>query len=367
MKTKKDNPNIVFIGKYNNSEKLSGPEKVAKRIFTEHSKNNKTYFIQYFFDGRIYGLGKKLFGKTKEKINDNAELYTAGLFRIYGLLKQIKPDIIHIAMFERFAVIALIYKFFNNVKIIYNEHGLAAFINSKLKKTSYTYKLKDKFCEKRMLSNSDKIIFVSEQAMDLAEEYYTVDESKSVILANGVDADFHNTTSSRDYAHKPKVVFMYLNELYKSGLEFLEKYMNEYNPEIDLYVITDSTSMNLKANIVKPMPAAQLAEFYRDTHIFLALNKYDTFSIATAEAMASGLVPVITKETGMSRFIDSGFNGYIIPYGNTTTLNDAVNSYLQLPADAKVKLSQNASGIYNELKWECVYESYKNIYNGMMK
>jgi glycosyltransferase involved in cell wall biosynthesis len=367
MKTKKDNPRIVFMGRYNSSEKLSGPEKVAKRIFTEHSKHNKTFFIQYFFDGNNYSLSQKFFGKVEENINDTAILYTAGLFKIYRLLKQIKPDIIHIIMFERFAVIALLYKFFNNVKIVYDEHGVVAYENSKLKRTTFFYKFKDKFCEKRLLRSSDKSIFVSEQAMDMAGKYYDIDESKSVILANGVDSIFYNT-SSKDFTKKPKAVCIYQNELYKSGLEFLGKYMKVFNTEIDLYIISNSDlSINIKANIIKPMPAIELAEFYKDKHFFLALNKYDTFSIATAEAMASGLVPVITKETGISRYIEAGYNGYIVPYGNINTLNDALNSYISLPGEAKAIMSQNTSSVYNELKWENIYDTYKNVYNEMMK
>jgi glycosyltransferase involved in cell wall biosynthesis len=368
MKTKKDNnPKIVFMGRYNASEKLSGPEKVSKRIFTEHSKSNKTYFIQYFFDGRHFSLSQKIFGKTEERITENSVLYTTGLFKVYGLLKQLKPDIIHIIMFERFAVIVLLYKFFNKVKIVYNEHGVTAYENSELKKTSLFYRFKDKFCEKRLLKCSDKIVFVSAQAIDIAERYYDIDEAKSVIMANGVDTVF-NSNITKDFSRKLKAVFIYQNELYKSGLEFLNKYMNKFNPEIDLYIIFNSDlDLNFKANIVKPMSTEDLSEFYRNKHIFFTLNKYDTFSIAAGEAMASGLVPIMTKETGISRYIEDCYNGYRLNYGDVNALNNAVSSFIELPDNAKEEMSQKASSIYNELKWENIYDSYRNIYSGTIK
>ena len=53
---------VIFIGTYNESEILSGPEKVCKRVFEEYSKIDDTIFIQYFQDGRKYSYFKKLFG-----------------------------------------------------------------------------------------------------------------------------------------------------------------------------------------------------------------------------------------------------------------------------------------------------------------
>jgi len=66
---------IVYIGRYNESEILTGPEKVAKRIFHNMTKiNSNCVFVEYFFDGAKYNIWKKLFGK--EKIADaNFEIY----------------------------------------------------------------------------------------------------------------------------------------------------------------------------------------------------------------------------------------------------------------------------------------------------
>ena len=86
--------NVVYIGRYNDTEILSGPEKAAKRIFNEHIKHCEGTFIQYFFDGRKYGIIKKLFGKDFKELN-NSKVYTLGLFRIVPTLIKLKPRIIH--------------------------------------------------------------------------------------------------------------------------------------------------------------------------------------------------------------------------------------------------------------------------------
>lgn len=361
MSARKDNLNIVYIGRYNKSGMLSGPEKVAKRIFEYHSMKNKTCFIQYFFDGSKAGLIKKLFGFDEEVIDGGSKIYTAGLFKVYSILKKLRPDIIHIITFERFAIIAVLYKFFNKVKIVYNEHGVIAYENE-IKDNGYFYSIKDRFCEKRLLHSVDKIVFVSEQALNLAEKYYKISETKCVILANGIDSVF-NKHATKDYSGKIKAVILFPNKLYDSGLEFLLDFYLEHKPEFEFYVITDSDIVLPESFFkTKPMPPKELITFYNDKHFFLALNSYDTFSISTAEAMSCGLIPVVTEETGISRFIENGVNGFSVKYGKIASVKKVIDDISDLSSEEKKEMSLSASKIYDELNWENIYSSYNSLY-----
>lgn len=351
------------MGRYNFTEKLSGPEKVSKRLFSLYTNETPSRFIQYFFDGKKYSIWKKLFGKVLQPSGTNSEIITIGLFQIYGSLKSFNPGIIHITAFERFAIIALFYKMFNKVKIIFNMHGITAYENARIKKTTFFYRLKDKICERWLVKKADKIVFVSKQAMDIAEKYYAIRDSQIVIMANGVDKVF-NILESKNYSHI-KAVMMYANELYESGFEFINNYLSNYSCSIGLNIITDS-EVKIKGNVINPMPSNELADFYKDKHLYFALNNYDTFSISTAEAMASGLVPIVTKQTGISRFIQNGFNGYIVDYGNIDELKQVIEQYINLTSEEKLSLSTNAAKIYDELKWDNVYSSYKNIYKELV-
>ncbi|MBK6915083.1 MAG: hypothetical protein IPH11_15985 [Ignavibacteriales bacterium] len=49
---------ILFLGRYEQSEILNGPEKVAKRIFTGLQDKTESVFIEYFFDGSKYSIWK---------------------------------------------------------------------------------------------------------------------------------------------------------------------------------------------------------------------------------------------------------------------------------------------------------------------
>ncbi len=180
---------IIFLGRYNQSELLTGPEKVAKRIFDGFTKKDKAVFIEYFFDGGRYGISKKLFGNEKVSATENSEILRMGIFPLLSYLFGNKPALIHIITFERFAVVSFLYKLFSKVKIIYTVHGIIIHENRIYKKVSLTYILKDKFCEGVFLNRSDKLIFLSERSVNIAWHYIKFNRKKVEILPNGIDAE----------------------------------------------------------------------------------------------------------------------------------------------------------------------------------
>jgi glycosyltransferase involved in cell wall biosynthesis len=373
MKTGNERADIIFLGRYNESEILSGPEKTAKRIFNEHSKQNKSCFIQYFFDGRKYSLYKKLFGKEKVAGINNSEVLTLGLFCTFKALFNIKPKIIHIITFERFAVTAFLYRLFGKTKIIYSSHGIVTHENNVIKKITGFHKFKDKICEKIFLRYPDKIIFNSEIPLDIAETYFKINEYKAVILAHGIDGIFSQSYKNRLKSDSGtlKLVILQQSVLNKSSAEFLNKCLDKINCNIEIFSIGNEfilETANPKINIkyIDKMSSPELAEFYRDKDLFLSLNKYDTFSISAIEAMAAGLVPVITEETGMSRYIIYGENGFTVKYGDSDKLAELIE-YLNSDRILINEISQTAANIYDLLSWGQVYETYNNIYLTTLK
>jgi len=362
--------NVVYIGRYNDTEILSGPEKAAKRIFNEHIKHCEGTFIQYFFDGRQYGLIKKLFGKDVKNVN-NSKVYTLGLFRIVPTLIKLRPRIIHFINYERFGVTALKYKIFSKAKFIYNAHGIIAFGNDKMKTVSFFYRLKDKICEKQYFRFSNKIVFMSGESIELAENYYKINNDKCFIIANGIDKQFSSVVPKNNGTLK--AVYIAGAELHESGMSFLKSVIPAIKNNLELYIIgniidsaMDKLNKNVKIHFVNKMNTDELAAFYQDKDIFLSLNKYDTFSISSVEAMAAGLITIVTQNTGMSRYITTGENGYTIKYGEIHELCDIIDS-LNLNPALRIRVSSESRKIYEILSWENVYETYKNIYAVLLK
>jgi glycosyltransferase involved in cell wall biosynthesis len=368
LKTGKEIADVVFLGRYSESEILSGPEKTSKRIFFEHTKLNHSYFIQYFFDGRKYGIIKKLFGKGKADVINNSEILTLGLFPALLKLLKLKPKIIHVITFERFAVLAFFCKILFKTRIIYNTHGIVTYENTELKKTPFLLRQKDRFCEKLFLKYSDIIIFYSENSIDIAEKYFKLNEARAVILSNGIDDVFSSSREKpKSKSENLRLVIHYQNELHSGSIDFLNKCLEKITLPIEIFIVGNekasiiNPSTCFKVNYVEKMTPKKLSEFYSDKDIFLSLNNYDTFSISTAEAMSAGLVPIVTEETGMSRYIWHGENGFTVKYGDFGKLAELINN-LQSGKIALSELSLNASKIFEILTWSQIYESYKNFY-----
>lgn len=364
--------NIVFAGRFIESETLSGPEKFSKRIFEnigEWLPAETVTFIQYFFDGRMYSRKQKLFGFQQTEYN-GSKVYTAGLFRTYMLLKKLKPAIIHITAFERFSVIAILYRLLSRSKIVYTCNGIVRYENSKLKKVSFLYRIKDSICERMLFRFSDTIVFPSSIAYDLSKEYYNNVDKKGAVIPNGIDTIFERTLSkpakTNETGNALKAVFIYKNELNDSGLSFLKEFLAASRDMLILYIITPAA---LKFNdgftevrLIKPMNTSRLAEFYLDKDIFFSLNEYDTFSISTIEAMASGVIPIVTNQTGMSSFIKNGANGFTVEFGDTKALTSIISKLVLMESKKRLDFKQNAAAIYKKWNWHTASGAYLHEY-----
>jgi glycosyltransferase involved in cell wall biosynthesis len=250
-------------------------------------------------------------------------------------------------------------------------HGVIAYENSVIKKSSFFYWAKDRYCEWTLLKFSDKIVYHSETSIDIAQMYYNINESKAVILSHGIDEEFHLACSGKLANKSPiiKAVISNGSEYSTSGIHFLIKAFSGTELPVDLFIIGDKIDLvianeNLEIHYLNKMAPSALADFYKDKDVFLSLNDFETFSIASVEAMAAGLIPVVTAQTGMSRFIIDGENGYTIKYGDSEKLRDSLDKIAEEP-ELRNEINREASKIYTILSWPEIYESYRNLYESV--
>lgn len=358
---------ILYIGRYNKSEELTGPEKVAKRIFSLASKENETAFIEYYFDGSKYGIMQKLFGYENVSPDSDLKVYRIGLFKMLPFLFKFKPDVVHIITFERFSVMAYLYKIFSKVKIIYNVHGIAVYENVNFKKISSSLKFKDSVCEKIFIKLSNVLLFLSDHQLSIAGKYYELKKEKIKFINNGIDEEFTSTKKSLQ-TESPSLVFIGDSERKDKDFSFLYANLNKVKHKCNLFLIGKFNYSLYQVQIgnvtiipIDKMNRDALVKFLSDKNIFISSSFYDTFSIAAAECMSLGLVPILTDTTGISKLIRNGDNGFVIAYGDGVSLAEKINILLE-NQNLRRTMSQKASQIYNILNWKSVYIDYRNIY-----
>ncbi len=360
---------ILFLGRYNESSLLTGPEKVAKRIFSKCSNDFDTVFITYFFDGNRYGLITKLFGKEEIREEGNRKVYRLGIFRIMSYILKFSPDIIHIINFERFAKISFFHKRFPKPKIYYNVHGIAVFENEVNPAATEKLKMKDLKSEKKYFENSDRLIFLSERSVETAEKYFIFDRSKIEIIPNGIDAIFQQISKEKkaNISSILKIVFAGDADKKEKGFDFLLSSLDKIEFPVEVFVIGNNYRIKedirgkIRFNFIEKMDTESFAKFLSDKDIFISASSYEQFSLTSVEAMAAGLVAIVTEETGMSTYIENNLNGFVFKYGDSDGLIKILN---RVNADRATveRISKEAVKIYSALSWELVYMKYKKLY-----
>lgn len=355
----------VFLGRYNETEILSGPEKVAKRIFDAFSEKDSV-FITYFFDGREHGFFEKLFGK---KIIKKDKVFRMGIIRLYLYLLAKKPGYIHIITFERFATVAYKIKKLHKTKIFYTVNGIVVHEDSLNKKISDSLRKRDKEAETKFFTLSDKLIFLSKRSAENAGKYYDTTEEKTAFIPNGIDKAFNDTGKKRKINREEKLKIVFAGDAWKQekGFAFFQDTMNKLSISPEIYIVgnTEGVMFNfgkhVSANIYGKMTTEAFAEFLKDKDLFFSSSSYEQFSITAVESMAAGLVPVVTKETGMSEYISEGRNGFIVGHGDIGSAVSVIES-LHSDRDKLSAVSAEAVKMFDLLNWSKVTEMYKELY-----
>lgn len=370
-KLNRNKTEVIFAGAYNSCEKLSGPEKVAKRLFDYYTQNHKSVFVDYFLDGKKYSTGEKLFGHDLMQEVNGSPVLRLGLFRLILTVFKCRPKIIHLITYERFYSILFFLKPFLGYKIIYNVHGIRV-VENKINGLNVPDSLrnKDKSCEKLYFKRADKLLFLSKDSVTHAAEYYKFNNNKIQIIENGVDEIFHKISHIKSISNILKIVFAgeVINKL--KGFDFLYSSLQKLNFPVELYIVSDSkaginSSGNIKILFSKKMDTVDFANFLKEKNVYISASENDSFSITAVECMSAGLIPILTMQTGSSRFIKNGVNGFVINFNDENSL---VNILTELNANANLRseLSEKASKVYEPLSWDKICGKYIQIYESML-
>ena len=364
---------LIYIGRYCTDEIPGGPEKVAKRIFGNYTKTNKSLFVEYFFDGKKYGVLKKLFGKEITCNVNGSDVCRLGIFPLFLMLLKIIPKIIHLITFERFAVAVFLYKILFRTKVIYNLHGIVVHENKYYRKSSKFGNLKDRVTEKIILNKSDILLLLSKESGKLLKSCYNTYGNKLIFIKNGIDGCFYETGIKKaDTGNDTlKTVFIADTCRKEKGFSFLKDTLETIKINLDLYIIGNDIheKVFIKNDFVKvyrieKMKPDELSEFLKDKDVFISSSVYEPFGMTTVECMAAGVIPVVTKETGASEMVTDGINGFTYSYGDKERLKSILIELYNKP-ELREKIFGETMKIYNDLNWDKINVSYINIYNSI--
>lgn len=360
---------IALVGRYGDGDILSGPERVARELFSELTKNNvQAVFIDYYFNGyEGSSLLKKLFGK--EYIH-NSLVLRLGIFPFLFMLHQKKFEIIHIVNSQRFILFLLLLNPFFSGRIITSLHG---FIRNEIPANKFwrnRYFI-DLLVERFLVKSSRLLIFPSTLLLITYRQFYKISDEKKLVIHNGISkVFFEQKTVYPSIENAIKLVFYNgFKDSINRGLDKLLDLLNNLKCELQLYIIGDKIEVkhqeNIKIIFADPMSHIELIKFISDKHFVVKSSVIDSFSILIAESMALGLIPIISENVGIMDVINHGENGFVYNMSSSNELSELIKEIYHGKYDLNL-ISANAKETSKELSWEKITEDYISAYKSVL-
>ena len=222
-----------------------------------------------------------------------------------------------------------------------------------------------------VISNIDQwnnIICVSPSLKNVLIQKTSVPEKKIIVISNGVsvEKDWPKSKLNFNNINQLKLLFvgrveqgqkgvLYLPEIIKKTIE--RKYIN-----LHLTIIGDGPSMTNLNELIKSsklenyislegsLEHDKVINYMRESHVLLMPSHYEGHPIVLMEAMANGVVPIVSKLKGHTdHVVDHGENGYLCRIGNTNDFSDAI-----------IELANNYNKLYSMSKksWEKIANDF---------
>ena len=359
--------NILFLGKFNSTENLSGPEKYSKRIFEYFENTENASFIEYFDDGKKYSFFKKLFGS--ERVFENRNIFRMGILPFLFHIGTSSYDVIHLLSFERFAQLA--YIFFSRRPFVYSIHGIIEKEDAGKANASSFYKLKNGIAENQFLEKSKRGIIFSDQLHSELPLFFDKIPSQIAVLHHGIDHQFLKEFMKDIQTEQPlRVLFLGGFRQREISAEKVITFLSKQGIPLEITCVGfgktfTATSSSVRLNFISKANREGWKLLLFNNDIFISPYKHETFSIASLEAMAMGNIIICDTTSGISRFITPGENGFKIDIESYIDILNIIIRICDNKAFRKAITNSAIESVKN-LSWDSVGIEHKKEYLEMI-
>lgn len=289
-------------------------------------------------------------------------------WRLYQILRSIKPDILH-AQAIKAGIMGMIIgklanvrqRFFTTLGIPFSELGNLS---------SYILKIIYKIGS----SCASKMIFISKHDLDFAVEYGLCAKNKARIIYCGISIKAEKKPRSEPYPFK--IIFVGRLMESKDPYTLIKAIAILRDKDLALHIVGDGverarvegtiSKLNLNNKVImhgQINDKNKLSEMSTSDLLVLTSNR-EGFGIVVTEAMAMKLPVIATNIGGIPEQIIDGYNGFLVPPKNESALAEKILYLMNNKNEAKT-MGENGYKIYRE-KFELsrTLSDYESVYLG---
>jgi glycosyltransferase involved in cell wall biosynthesis len=284
---------------------------------------------------------------------------------ILGLLKTVRPDLIHCHT-SKAGVLGRVAAHLANVPAVFTAHTWS-FADG----ASLLWKLVGTPSERLAARWTEKIIAVSESNRRLAIEKGIAPAGKIVTVHNGIKDDSLRARPAAAYIPRITMVARFVDQ--KNQAQLIQA-LSEIDLPYRLSFVGDGPTRPQAEALAAQLGVADRVEFLgtrsdtawilADSSIFALATNWEGFPITILEAMRAGLPVVATGVDGVAEAVNDRVTGFVVPKGDTPALMDRLHLLLTSPY-MRARMGENGRRRYEDhfavhamlQKLEAIYES----------
>lgn len=299
-------------------------------------------------------------------------------------IKEFKPDII--ISHHLWVLTSLVKKMMPDMKVIGVCHGTDI---RQFKKCPQYREYVLKGC--RLI---DWVLALNDEQKKIIHNIYSIPRKKIITIGGGYNKDIFYPSRIVPFQKDDCIKLIYAGKLSfsKGVLSLIKAYnMLEINKdEIELSIVGSGAGeekreieevgnkSKLKVKFLGEVAQKELGEIFRQSHIFILPSFYEGLSLVTIEALASGLMAVVTALPGLKSFLgDEINNSGIIEYVDLPKMNDidiplegelfSYEERLKNAIEKQINRLKEGYVIYEDVQNKIERLSWENIYNRIEK